>query len=474
MALTMEVYLSIQTSTLRAYDLIMLDVEDILFLPLTFRCAPASVRASMRNGDAGAFHDGPGFPTATVCGFGHLCLDSSAAFTRHFFFVIGRIASLQREQHKLTDGYIGPLSSSADLLLQWQQPVSLPPQLQKSIQRVSPLQRWITQPPPQPAHSSSWADEVAAEQSSRSTPETVVSNWAYSGRSRGPHPNHWSTHHQWCQHPCQYQRTPSHRDMEYPQFLHLGHNRTYPSLRHMIGRPRPTITPARTHHHVLEPPRMKYILCVYPQGRTHRSNLPDTQLVHQEAHSPRPRNRKWIPSLSHKECITEHLAQILSSTSSPILWTSTRITVFRSPEEKGLTTSPCHLNACWSPLPAHAHWENLRTMRRGRKGRAFSHCNAYNFPINPRFSERLWHTSKYFFTLADCQDDYLNTMFTRDVAPTVFTRNTTPSTSSLVFLHPKQVDVNNQTLDSGQFGEPGTITRESTIPQSPSRKADTL
>ena len=96
----------------------MLDVEDILFLPLTFGCASANVRASMRNGDAGAFHDGPGFPTATVCGFGHLCLDSSAAFTRHFFFVIGGIASLQREQHKLTDGYIGSLSSSAELLLQ--------------------------------------------------------------------------------------------------------------------------------------------------------------------------------------------------------------------------------------------------------------------------------------------------------------------------------------------------------------------
>ena len=38
------------------------------------------------------------------------------------------------------------------------------------------------QPPQQP----SWADEVAAEQSECSTPETVVQNCSYSGRVRGP------------------------------------------------------------------------------------------------------------------------------------------------------------------------------------------------------------------------------------------------------------------------------------------------
>ena len=38
-------------------------------------------------------------------------------------------------------------------------------------------------------------------------------------------------------------------------------------------------------------------------------------------------------------------------------------------------------------------------------------------PQNPRFTERFWHLSKYFFALADCPNDYLNTFFTRDTVP---------------------------------------------------------
>ena len=45
----------------------------------------------------------------------------------------------------------------------------------------------MPQPPAQPPHCYSRADEVAAaEQSGHSTPETVVPTWAYSGRIRGP------------------------------------------------------------------------------------------------------------------------------------------------------------------------------------------------------------------------------------------------------------------------------------------------
>ena len=40
-----------------------------------------------------------------------------------------------------------------------------------------------------------------------------------------------------------------------------------------------------------------------------------------------------------------------------------------------------------------------------------------HFPINNRFTERFWHQSKYFFVLAGCQNDYLNTFFNRNVAP---------------------------------------------------------
>ena len=46
-----------------------------------------------------------------------------------------------------------------------------------------------TQPTIPTTHIPSWADEVAtAEQSGHSTPETVIPNWAYSGRIRGPRP----------------------------------------------------------------------------------------------------------------------------------------------------------------------------------------------------------------------------------------------------------------------------------------------
>ena len=56
-----------------------------------------------------------------------------------------------------------------------------------------------------------------------------------------------------------------------------------------------------------------------------------------------------------------------------------------------------------------------------------------HFQINPRFTERLWHLSKYFFALADCHNDYLKAMFTRDFAPYRIYRNTTSCTFSFVF-----------------------------------------
>ena len=46
-----------------------------------------------------------------------------------------------------------------------------------------------SQPPPHTTIISSWADEIAiVEQSGRSTTQTVVPNWAYSGRIRGLRP----------------------------------------------------------------------------------------------------------------------------------------------------------------------------------------------------------------------------------------------------------------------------------------------
>ena len=40
-----------------------------------------------------------------------------------------------------------------------------------------------------------------------------------------------------------------------------------------------------------------------------------------------------------------------------------------------------------------------------------------HFPLSPRFTERFWHLSKYFFALADRPIDYFNTFCTCDTAP---------------------------------------------------------
>ena len=72
----------------------------------------------------------------------------------------------------------GLQSSSQELLLQGTSQLPQPPPLFSTAQ-----------PPIQPTNIPSWADEVAtAEQSGQSTPETVVLNWAYSGRIRRAQP----------------------------------------------------------------------------------------------------------------------------------------------------------------------------------------------------------------------------------------------------------------------------------------------
>ena len=77
----------------------------------------------------------------------------------------------------------GLQSSSEELLFHGQVPQ--PPQLFSTAHTAV----FTTQPPIQPTSIPSWADEVATvEQSGHSTPETVVPNWAYSGRIRGARP----------------------------------------------------------------------------------------------------------------------------------------------------------------------------------------------------------------------------------------------------------------------------------------------
>ena len=77
---------------------------------------------------------------------------------------------------------VGPQSSSQEPLLLGTSQVSQPPPLFSIAHTaISTLQH-----PSQQPSIPSWADEV--EQSGTSTPETVISNWAYSGRFRGARP----------------------------------------------------------------------------------------------------------------------------------------------------------------------------------------------------------------------------------------------------------------------------------------------
>ena len=68
-----------------------------------------------------------------------------------------------------------------------------------------------------------------------------------------------------------------------------------------------------------------------------------------------------------------------------------------------------------------------------------------HFPINSRFTERIWHLSKYFIALVDRPNDYLNTFFTSDVAPYKIYAKYDPFYLQFGFLHPTQMDVNNNT-----------------------------
>ena len=108
-------------------------------------------------------------------------------------------------------------------------------------------------------------------------------------------------------------------------------------------------------------------------------------------------------------------------------------------------------------LKPTASWCSLGQLKNeyveeGRDKRILLEC--LPFPINPRFMERFWHLSKYFFALADRQNDYLNLMSTRDVALYRFLK-TRPLLRRPVwfFLHPTYLNANN-TIHNYLFGEP--------------------
>ena len=59
--------------------------------------------------------------------------------------------------------------------------------------------------------------------------------------------------------------------------------------------------------------------------------------------------------------------------------------------------------------------QKIEYVEAGRQNNLPIEC--LDFPISPHFTVQFWHLSKYFIAFADLQNNYLNTLFTRDIAP---------------------------------------------------------
>ena len=163
----------------RPYAKRLLEVDDILLSPLTplvlahtvpqpvcemqtpalFTMARYSPQPqSVDTANYGRVNPLPSFPTSSSsAGELHLYIDSDTSSPS---IAIGQAISSQN---------LGLLQTSYS------------PSLNSTVHTVS-----VSQLPPQQTSIPSWADEV--DQSGHSTPETVVPNWPYSDRIRGPRP----------------------------------------------------------------------------------------------------------------------------------------------------------------------------------------------------------------------------------------------------------------------------------------------
>ena len=210
---------------------------------------------------------------------------------------------------------IGPLSLSQQLLLQGSQLLPPVPQSQQLLSLAQQLPFLVQQPPTQFTQSSSWADEVAAEQSDRSTPEKLVPNLAYSGPVRGPR-----TRSQPLTCPSPVMPTPLYFSTTTPSHRY---GPTTPPLRPQpnLPQPPPHDRPASTdNYHCTDlfprdAPELcrtrstRYVHHPYSLYRPHYRQ-PGTPLALHEAHIPILKKAESTLSPPHKECYTEHLGLI--------------------------------------------------------------------------------------------------------------------------------------------------------------------
>ena len=167
-----------QKIDLTAYDLIMLDVDDIRPSPLTTLVLPHPVPEPVCEMQTPAL-----FTMAHASPQPHFV--DSANHARVNTLLSHTTSSLSSGKFRLyiesdtsPPTQMRPPSLSQQLRHQGSEPVPQSPQL-FSLASQPPFS--VPQPTIKPPHSSSRADEVAAEHSGRSIAESLVPNWAHSG-----------------------------------------------------------------------------------------------------------------------------------------------------------------------------------------------------------------------------------------------------------------------------------------------------
>ena len=256
-----------------------------------------------------------------------------------------------------------------------------------------------SQQPPKSTHIPSWADKV--ELSGHSTPETVISNWANSGRIRGSRPRS-----QPLVYPPPVMPTP------HPQRALVSSPRygpTIPPLRPQQPFPqpptydRPTSTdnypctdpsprrrPGATAHEIYSvrsstiqasqsPARHNMSPSRDPQSSSSRgkgNHFAPTQGIPHRSQGPNFRFHEFTNPLGINTIQGIHVLERNNYTSTP----------------------PQHTLKPTASSFSLGQLEN-EYVQEGRDRDLPLEC--VHFPLNPRFTERFWHLSKLFFALAD-------------------------------------------------------------------------
>ena len=301
--------------------------------------------------------------------------------------------------------------------------------------------------PPITTHVPSWADEVAtAEQSGHSTPETVIPNWAYSGRIRRPRPRSQPLVYQPPVMPTSHTQRPLVSSTRYgPALTPL---RPQPSFPQPPPYDRPTST---DNNPCMDPsPRRRPRATAHESYSVRSSPIQASQSPARHTvsppRSPQPSSSRGRPNPFVQTHGIPHRSQgpnfrFHEFTNPPVINTFQGIHV---PERINSTsTPPQHTLKPTASSFSLGQLEN-KYVQEGRDKDLPLEC--LHFPINPRFTERFWHLSKYFFALADRPNDYLNTFFTRDTAPYKIYAKYDPFYLQFRLFHPTQMDVRNTTL----------------------------